>query len=121
MTLIVVVSGVLAITGLTACSSSSSSSTAILGSKNQQDCNAVSAVLSDGPDPDADSVGYAEAQVIPLGQLTISNPALHQAVQRLASAYQTFSTSSGSAATAAAVTVSSAETAVNKICPNAAP
>ena len=36
----------------------------------QDTCQRVSAVLSNGPDPDADPVGYAEAQVLPLRQTT---------------------------------------------------
>ena len=52
---------------------------AVLGSKTQQDCITVSDVLSDGPDPDADPVGYAQAQVLPLEELSISEPALRAA------------------------------------------
>jgi hypothetical protein len=100
-------------------SSSSSSNTAVLGSAISQDCTAVSDALANGPDPDADSVGYAQAQVLPLRALTISNATLHSDVLTLAAAYQAFSSSNGSPATAA--TVSKAESAVNSICPQAAP
>lgn len=108
---------------LAACGSSSSSTasnTAILGSTLQQDCTSISDVLSDGPDPDADSVGYAEAQVLPLRQLTIGNAALHRDVLALASAYQAFSSGSGAGSAAAAAVVTKAENAVNSICPQAA-
>jgi len=106
---------------VTACgSSSSTSSTAVLGSATQQACTAVSDVLSDGPDPDADPTGYAEAQVLPLRQLTISDPALHSAVLSLAAAYEKFSTSTKSTRAAAATAVTKAEDEVNKICPQAA-
>jgi hypothetical protein len=101
-------------------SSSQSSSTVSLGTAVQQDCTTVTDVLSDGPDPDADPVGYAQAQVLPLRQLTISDTALRSAVQSLASAYQKYSTSSGSTRTAAAAAVTKAENEVNKICPQAA-
>jgi hypothetical protein len=106
---------------VTACgSSSSTSSTAVLGSAAQQACTAVSDVLSDGPDPDADPTGYAEAQVLPLRQLTISDPALHSAVLSLAAAYEKFSTSTKATRAAAATAVTKAEDEVNKICPQAA-
>jgi hypothetical protein len=106
---------------VTACgSSSSTSSTAVLGSATQQACTAVSDVLSDGPDPDADPTGYAQAQVLPLRQLTISDPALHSAVLSLAAAYEKFSTSTKSTRAAAATAVTKAEDEVNKICPQAA-
>jgi hypothetical protein len=106
---------------VTACGSSSSSSSkpassAVLGTQVQQDCTAVADVLSDGPDPDADAAGYAQAQVLPLRQLKISDAALHSDVLALANAYQAFGTGSGTAAT-----VTKAENSVNSICPQAAP
>jgi hypothetical protein len=104
-----------------ACGSASSqtSSTVSLGSAIQQDCTSVADVLANGPDPGVDPVGYAEAQVMPLRQLTISDATLHYAVLTLASAYETFSTSS-STRTAPAQAVTKAENEVNKICPQAA-
>jgi hypothetical protein len=105
-----------------ACGSASSqtSSTASLGSAVKQDCTSVADVLSDGPDQEADPVGYAQAQVLPLRQLTISDATLHRAVLTLATAYQTFSTSSTSTRAASARAVTKAENEVNKICPQAA-
>ena len=107
---------------LAACGSASSqtSSTVSLGSAVQQDCTSVANVLSDGPDPDADPVGYAQAQVLPLRQLTIGDASLHHAVLTLASAYETYSTSSTSTRAASAAAVTKAENEVNKICPQAA-
>lgn len=81
----------------------------------------VSDVLTDGPDSDADPVGYAEAQVLPLRQLTIGDAKLHSAVLSLAAAYSTFSTSTAPTRGAAAQMVAKAENEVNKICPQAAP
>lgn len=78
-------------------------------------------MLANGPDPDADPVGYAEAQVLPLQQLNLSDAALHRDVVALASAFKAFSTSSGAKGTAAALKVAKAENAVNSICPEAAP
>jgi hypothetical protein len=105
-----------------ACASSSSAqpSSAVLGTAVQQDCTLVSDVLANGPDSDADPVGYAEAQVLPLRQLTIGDAKLHSAVLSLATAYSTFSTSTAPARAAAAKTVTKAENEVNKICPQAA-
>jgi hypothetical protein len=80
----------------------------------------VSDVLSDGPDPDADAVGYAQAQVLPLRRLTITNAKLHSDVLALANAYQAFSAGRGAGSPAAAAVVAKAENAVNSICPQAA-
>jgi hypothetical protein len=104
-----------------ACGSASSqtSSTVILGSAVQQDCTSVADVLSDGPDSDADPVGYAQAQVLPLRQLSISDTSRHHAVLTLASAYEAYSTSSSSTRAASAAAVTKAENEVNKICPQA--
>ena len=107
---------------LAACGSASSqsSSTVSLGTAVQQDCTSVADVLSDGPDPGADPIGYAQAQVLPLRQLTISDATLRSAVQSLASAYQKYSSSTKSTRAADAVVVTKAENEVNKICPQAA-
>ena len=101
-------------------SSASASASALQGTARQQACTAVSSVLADGPDPDADSVGYAEAQVLPLSQLKLGDSAVQQAVGQLASAYKAFSTAGATAAPAAAVAVSKAQKAVNALCPGAA-
>ena len=116
---VLVSSGLIAF-ALSACGSSSPASSSSLSAK-QQGCTAVSDVLSDGPDPDADPVGYAEAQVLPLEQLKLSDATLSQAVHRLTAAYKAFSATNGAKGTAAAIKVSAAQTALNAICPNAAP
>jgi len=96
-------------------SSTASASTTALASA----CEQVSAVLSDGPDPDADPVGYAEAQILPLRHISVSNQALHSAVTQLAGAYQNFFASKGKSSNAKeAVAVASSK--VNSICPGAA-
>jgi hypothetical protein len=119
--LVLVASCLLAATVFVSACSSSSHSSALLGSSFQQDCTNVSDVLSDGPDPDADTVGYAEAQVLPLEQLKISEPDLKTAVENLASAYRAYSSSTGAVQDQAAVQTTKAEDAVNAICPGAAP
>ena len=78
-------------------------------------CRQVSAVLSDGPDPGADPVGYAEAQVLPLRQIHTSDKDLKGAIDDLASAYQEFFRSNGTKAAKEAV--SRAGDRVTAICP----
>jgi hypothetical protein len=78
-------------------------------------CRAVAAALSDGPDPSADPVGYAEAQVLPLRQIKSSNAALQSAIHQLSSAYESFYKSNGGAASSKLV--HSAEKSVDKFCP----
>jgi hypothetical protein len=82
-------------------------------------CQQVSAVLSDGPDPDADPVGYAEAQILPLRQITAPNQTLHAAITQLADAYQQFFASDGKSSNAKEA-VSVAGNKLNSICPGAA-
>jgi hypothetical protein len=82
-------------------------------------CSQVSAVLSDGPDPDADPVGYAEAQILPLGQIRTADTPLRAAIGRLAGAYKAFFASNGSSA-AAKQAVAAASKQVNAFCPGAA-
>lgn len=105
--------------GSTGSTGSSANSAAVLGSAKQQDCTAVTDVLADGPDPGSDSVGYAQAQILPLRQLTLSEASLRTAVTNLDAAYQAFSASNG--APADAVKVSTAQDALNALCPGAAP
>jgi hypothetical protein len=112
---------------LGACASSASSSgTASSGTSRpastaavRATCSQVSAVLSDGPDPDADPVGYAEAQILPLGQIRTSDSQLHAAIGKLASAYQAFFDSNGSSSSAK-LAVASASKRINSFCPGAA-
>ena len=40
-------------------------------------------MLSNGPDPDADPVGYAQAQILPLREIDTSDANLHQAIDAL--------------------------------------
>jgi hypothetical protein len=88
-----------------ACSSSTAHASA---PATESTCQQVSAVLSDGPDPDADPVGYAEAQILPL-----------RAITQLADAYQRFFSSDGKS-TNAKESVVVASNKLNSICPGAA-
>ncbi len=107
-----VAAGLLAVV-LCSCGSSVHSGAAV----TQDTCQRVSAVLSDGPDPDADPVGYAEAQVLPLRQISTSDQALRNAIGQLADAYQEFYNSNGTSKATEAVAVASKK--VDSICPGA--
>jgi hypothetical protein len=96
---------------LAACRSSSSRA------EVKQTCQQVEAVLSDGPEPQADPVGYAQAQILPLHQIHTSDGKLRQAIDKLASAYEAFSSSDG--ARQIEHTVTSASKAIDVICPGA--
>jgi hypothetical protein len=114
-----VVAALLTFGGLaSACGSSSSSSSPATSGALASACSTVSAVLSDGPDPGADPVGYAEAQILPLRQIHTSDKALQTAIDSLASAYQQVSSTNGAATATHAAT--EAGNKVNAICPGAA-
>ena len=102
---------------LTACASSQAAAHKAAPSAVQSTCGKISAVLANGPDPDADPVGYAEAQILPLGQIHSADRPLGAAISRLARAYQEFFTSNGGAA--AKASVASASQRVNSCCPGA--
>jgi hypothetical protein len=80
-------------------------------------CQLVAAVLSDGPDPGDDLVGYAEAQIRPLRQIHTADRTLQQAIDRLDAAYQTFFDDGG--ASAALASVSHAANSLDTLCPGA--
>jgi len=82
-------------------------------------CRTLSAILSDGPDPQADPVGYAEAQIVPLGQLHSSDATLERDIEGLDHAYERALYGDGTPAAKAAV--AKAEAKVNAVCPDAAP
>jgi len=105
---------------LSACGSSTTPSMALLGTPKEQACTAIADVLSDGPDPAADPVGYAEAQPLPLRRLRIADPRLRARVEALASAYQAYSATGGARA-ANKARVLKAEAEINAVCPGAAP
>jgi hypothetical protein len=106
---------------VSACSSSAHSTATASASTTaiENACEQVSAVLSDGPDPDADPVGYAEAQILPLRQISVSNQALHGVISQLANAYQRFFASNGKSSNAKE-DVAVASKKLNSICPGAA-
>lgn len=105
---------------LPACSSpaATGTSTASLTSI-QAGCQQVAAVLSDGPDPDANPVGYAEAQILPLRQLQTPDKALQAVISDLVAAYQGFYHAGGQG-DAAKAAVTGADKKINSLCPGAA-
>jgi hypothetical protein len=100
---------------LSACSSSGNAAQAAASAKT---CQQVGAVLSDGPDPTQDPVGYAEAQILPLRQVHTSDPQLRAAIGKLASAYAEFFADNGKSE-AATSAVLAAAAHMNKLCPGA--
>ena len=108
----------LALPMLAACGSSAGQPGA-QGATISAACTAVGAALSDGPDPDADPVGYAEAQIKPLREIQTSDYALRVAIRDLAEAYGRVFASNGTSS-AAAKAVAAAAVKVNAICPGTA-
>lgn len=112
----------LAVPLLAACSSTSSG-----GSSGQTEapgpaavCQKVLAVLSDGPDPDADPVGYALSPIAPLGQIHTSDNAVAQRLSDLITADRALVGSNGSDH-AATKSVVKDDADLNKVCPGVAP
>lgn len=85
----------------------------------QQICQQVSAVLTNGPDPGVDPVGYAQAQILPLEQLHVSaQTTIGKAISTLASDYGSYVTANGTGkAVKAALTASINR--INSLCPGA--
>ena len=103
---------------LGACGSSSTSLSTSSIAEVKQTCRQVQAVLSDGPEPQADPVGYAQAQVLPLRQIRTSDRSLREAIDGLASAYESFAADNGGRSSKSAV--NAAVNRVNAICPGVA-
>jgi hypothetical protein len=101
---------------LTACGSSVGSSPQS-STAAKAACQQISAVLSNGPDPEADPVGYALAQIRPLGAISVhSDATLQAAIHHLASAYQTFYDDSGKGKSAKQA-INAAAKSINDLCP----
>jgi hypothetical protein len=105
-----------------ACSSSAPSTakgTVGNAAATKNTCQQISAVLGDGPDPDADPVGYAEAQIIPLRRINAPDQALRGVISQLAHAYQQFFASNGKSSNAKEA-IALASKKLNSLCPGAA-
>jgi hypothetical protein len=81
----------------------------------QQTCLQVDAVLSDGPDPGADPLGYAQAQILPLEQIHAADPKLSTAIGALAGAYQSYYAAHGRQS----ANLNTAINRINSLCPGA--
>jgi hypothetical protein len=79
-------------------------------------CAKLNAVFSDGPDPDADPVGYALSQIKPLGEVHTSDHAVHAALTKLIAADGALVKSNG-ADHAAKVAIKKDDHLVNESCP----
>ena len=82
-------------------------------------CQQLNGVLADGPDPDADPVGYAFSQIEPLQAIHSSDSSAVHEVSKLISADQAFYNSNGSDK-AAATAIKKADASLNKVCPGVA-
>jgi hypothetical protein len=100
------------VVGLAACGSSKPALTS--AQAKQQTCKQIEAALADGPDAEADPVGHAQAQILPLREIDTANQTLHQAIDTLAAAYQSFTTNGSGAAKSA---VSAASKTIERLCP----
>jgi hypothetical protein len=103
---------------LAGCGSSSSGGSASAIVPIPSICTQISGVLGSGPDPDADPIGYAEAQIGPLAAVHTTKSSLQQAITALDAAFkQEFADHASSPSKAA---VRKAQRQVNTYCPGAA-
>jgi hypothetical protein len=83
-------------------------------------CQQLNGVLSDGPDPTADPVGYALSQIRPLAGIHTSDGAVATTVGKLDSADQTLVRTNGRDSSAKA-DITQAFKKLNQACPGVAP
>jgi acyl CoA:acetate/3-ketoacid CoA transferase alpha subunit len=110
--------------GLAACSSGSSSGSGSSASGGAAIapaalCEQLNGVFSDGPDPDADPVGYALSQIMPLQGLHTSDSSAMATVSSLADADQALVNANGADKSATA-TIKHDDAALDRVCPGAA-
>jgi hypothetical protein len=82
-------------------------------------CQKILGVLSDGPDPDADPVGYALSQIKPLGQIETSDHPVRVTLDTLVAADRALVNSNGSDH-AATTAIARADKALDTACPGVA-
>jgi hypothetical protein len=102
-----------------ACGSTGSGGGAANGHPSSAVCQKILAVLSDGPDPDADPVGYALSQILPLGQVRTADLTVSATLHSLIEADRALVKSNGSDKTATA-DIKKADTSLNTACPGVA-
>jgi hypothetical protein len=83
-------------------------------------CNQILAVLSDGPDPTADPVGYALSQILPLGQIHTSDRTVGGTLTRLIAADKELVKSNGGDRSSSSA-ITRADAALNGACPGVVP
>ena len=98
---------------LSACGSSPGATTQSHAIKKA--CQQLSAVLSDGPDPSVDPMGYAEAQIEPLSKVKVHDANLQTGIDYLDAAYRLDYATNGSRA--AGRTVKAAMKIIDIYCP----
>ena len=111
---------------LAACSSGGSSSASSSGGAEQRRtkvptplCQQIGGLLADGPDSDADPVGAALSQILPLQGIRGSDTSVIHNFSKPVSADQAFYHSNGTDKTAATA-IKKAEASLNKACPGVA-
>jgi hypothetical protein len=109
----------LAVPVLAACSSGASGGGASQAQAPAAVCQKVLGVLADGPDPDADPVGYALSQIGPLGQIHTSDHSLAQQLSDLIAADHALVNANGSDH-AATKSIAKDDADLNKVCPGVA-
>ena len=110
----------LAVPLLAACSSGSAGGGSSQAQAPATVCQKVMAVLADGPDPDADPVGYALSQIAPLGQIHTSDHALAKQLSDLIAADHALVNTNGSDR-AATKSIAKDDKSLNNVCPGVAP
>jgi hypothetical protein len=108
---------------LAACGSGSPVGTASgggLAKAPQALCQKLTAVFSDGPDPDADPVGYALSQILPLSQIRSSDTAAIDTVDTVVTADRALVKSNGGDHSAKAA-IQKGYARLNQACPGVAP
>jgi len=110
----------LAVPLIAACGSSASSGSSSQAKAPAAFCQKVLAVLSDGPDPGTDPVGYALSQIGPMEEVHTTDHALATTLSALIAADHALVDSNGSdhAATKA---IAKSYDALNAACPGVAP
>ena len=83
-------------------------------------CQQLNGIFSDGPDPDADPVGYALSQILPLEGVHSTDAGVTAQLAKLVPADQQLVDSNGADKSAAA-TIAKADKAIDEACPGVAP
>jgi hypothetical protein len=83
-------------------------------------CQKLTAVFSDGPDPDVDPVGYALSQILPLSQVRSADTAAMDTVHTVVAADRALVRSNGEDHSAKAA-IKKGDASLHQACPGVAP